>query len=959
MAMSFLHQVTADLYNRYDGKLEDVTIVFPNKRAGLFANQCLSEIAGHPVWAPRYSAISDFFSSLTDKSVPDTIELLVHLYLAYQSSQKQDKVSFDRFYSWGEVLLSDFQDIDNNMVDAKRLFDNVSALEALDRIEYLEPGQIEAVKSFFTEFDPDDTNRLHQRFVDMWNSMYDIYTNFRTSLQDNGLAYEAMLKREVVENIEEAGNVLKGRKYAFVGFNVLNETEKRLFKYLAHNTETLFYWDIDETFIKHEAASFIKENMKMFPNALRSGITTGMSMCDVTIVSATTDEAQASYASQWLGKCLESDRPLNRTAVVLADESILQSVIHALPATEVNITMGYPLRQTAIASLITALLELQTRGKAKGDCWYHTYVTSILRHPFIIQAFPVQAKKVYASMHKHNEMYPSFRYLQSTEPHDRDFAAIFTPQTTDSLLPYLADITRRIGVTNKKSDPLTVESIFTMYNIITNLHSILTSPAIPSAVGSTDQLFSSLQALSLILTQKINGQSIAFHGEPATGLQVMGMLETRNLDFSNLLVLSANEGMLPKVSNGSSFIPYFLREAHNMTTIEKQTSLYAYYFFRMLQRADNVALVYNNYTEGLKKGEISRFLLQLSLEKELPVNITEKTITSPNEVCGIETTSEIVKSPEVMNRLVEAFVREGEVVVSPSALNTYIACRRKFFLCFVAGLSAPDEISEEIEADVFGNIIHDILMNLYMPYVGKLLDSGFVKGLSNDRKRIEELTDKAFSRMVFNQNENITPQYNGEQMLNKHVIMKYVRRQLEYDSTLAPITIMGLEKKVSSDVLFRVRGKSSDGSAKDYDVRLAGRIDRIDRVSVNGKAIVRIVDYKTSNSIQKCADVDSLFNPLKTSGHIFQTFCYADMYGEPCAPSLNYIKKLSDKEHRPVISLNKIPVDDFRADIRDDFHPRLVSLIKEIFNTDQSFSMSETDAHCKFCDFAYLCNRKQ
>jgi len=949
----FLYKVFADLYRRYNGELQNVTVIFPNKRAGLFANQYLSEIAGRPVWSPRYMAISEFFSQMTDKSVPDTIELLVHLFHAYQKSQKQDKVSFDRFYGWGEVLLSDFQDVDNNMVDAQQLFSNISALEAVKKIDYLEERQIEAVKSFFTEFDPDDTNKLHQRFVDMWNSMYEIYTAFREDLQSNGLAYEAMLKREVIENIDTVGASFQNRKFAFVGFNVLNETEKRLFRYLSLNAETLFYWDIDESFIRHEAASFIKDNMKIFPNALKldsSIVSDNRPQCNIQIISATTDEAQASYANQWLKENLSYDTPLNQTAVVLADENILQGVLHALPETEVNITMGYPLRQTAIASLVSSLLELQTRGKSKDNCWYHTYVTSILRHPFILQVFPAQAKKAYADMHEHNEMYPSIKYLQTLKPFDKDFSAIFTPQDVDTVLPYLAEIVKRIGVANKGADPLTVESIFTMYSIITNLHSTLSTLSLSSLV-------SNLSSLTAIITQKIGGQSIAFHGEPATGLQVMGLLETRNLDFRNLLILSANEGMLPKNGNDSSFIPYFLREAHNMTTIEKQTSLYAYYFYRLLQRAENVSLVYNNYTEALKKGEISRFLLQLKLEKELPVTITEKSITSRNELCGFES-SDINKSPDVMDRLVNVFKRDDDVVLSPSALNTYLSCRKKFFLTYVAKLSTPDEISEEIEADVFGSIIHDVLMNLYKPYIGKSLSPDFVKGLSNDDKRIAELTDRAFSLLVFNQKNFITPKYNGEQMLNRHVIMKYIKRQLAYDATLAPLTIIGLEEKVSSDVLSHVTATDSDGSTRDLDIRLSGRIDRIDRISLNGTATVRIVDYKTSNSIQKGIDLDRLFNPDETSGHVLQTFCYADMYGKSCAPSLNYIKKLSDKDHKPVIEINEVKITDFKNQVSADFRPRLVSLIDEIFDASQPFSMAESDSPCKYCDFRYLCSKQ-
>lgn len=919
-----------DLYGRFGGQFQNVTIVFPNKRAGLFANQYLSEIAGQPVWAPRYTTISELFSSLTDKEVPEKIELLIYLYNAYQKSRKEEKVEFDAFYGWGEVLLSDFQDIDNNMVDAAELFSNISALEAINRLDYLEPGQVEAIKSFFTDFDPDDTNRLHRRFVDMWNSMTEIYTQFRCDLAADGLAYEAMLKREVVEMLGETN---MRTHYAFVGFNVLNETERRLFKYLQTNAQALFYWDYDPTFIRHEAARFIEDNLRQFPNALTTSAQPSATNGQLNIVSASTDEAQVSYMNHWLKAHLPSDRPLNQTAVVLADENLLQGVLHALPDTEVNITMGYPLRQTAIASLISALLDMQTRGKARGDSWYHTYVTAILRHPYILQVFPNQAKTLYGEMHRHNEMYPSIEYIKTYEP---PFSDLFIPMTTETLLPYLADIVKRIGIANKYTDPLTVESIFTAYTIITSLHSSLFDSALHRVGVPVESI--TLHFISNILNQQMASQSIAFHGEPATGLQVMGMLETRNIDFKDIVILSANEGTLPKVSQSASFIPYFLREANNMTTIEKQTSLYAYYFYRLLQRAGHVSLVYNSSTEGLKRGEMSRFLMQLKLEKELPMTVTEQTVTSPIEPQILTPHASLLTLHSALNSR-----------LSPSAINTYLSCKMQFFLKYVAKLHAQDEISEEIEADMFGSITHEVLEKIYSPYIGKMLTGSFINGLAADKKRIEDLVDHAFSHLVFNQPSYIPPKYNGEQMLNRHVIIQYITRQLHYDATLAPLTILALEKEVESQQL--ITHSSSL-------ITLTGRIDRMDEVTIEGKRVTRIVDYKTSSRIQSVKTVDDLFDPEKTSPHIFQTLCYADMMDNGLAPALNYIKKLSDKEHTQVVCIGKDPVYDYADQLRSDFHPRLVALVQEIFDPDIPFAMAETEKPCTFCDFKQICNRQ-
>lgn len=901
----FLYNVIADIYKRKGEDMKNVTIIFPNKRAGLFANQYLSDIAQKPVWAPQYTTITEFFSSLSDKKVPDGIELVMYLYKAYQQSNKHDKYTFDQFYNWGEILLNDFQDIDNNMVNAQSLFDNASALETLNRTDYLDDSQLQAIRTFFADYDVNDKNLIRKRFIDMWNNMYDLYTLFRTSLANDGLAYEAMQKREVVENLNTVSS-LDNRTFAIIGFNVLNETERQLFLHLKANTETYFYWDYNPNFIHHEASAFIEENIKLFPNALlrtQSVEDSGSATCklsstpnitstttdsnNIQIYSASSDTAQCSFAYKWLTEHITDSLPLNSNALILADENLLQTSLHSLPDVPINITMGFPLRQTPIASYVQSLCKKHIRCNDTND--------------------------------------------------------------SESLLTFLIETVKQIGKVNKKSDPLTIESIFTTYELLCRIKSVIyENTKFPEI---KDDIHTLLPQLILNL---ISSKSIPFHGEPATGMQVMGMLETRNLDFKNIVILSVNEGVLPKISNSNSFIPYFLRSSYNMTTVEKQTSLYAYYFYRLLQRADNVALVYNNSTEGLKKGEMSRFLIQLQLERKVQV----QTLTSPN-LTTVHRMTSVEKKPQHMDDMLSKL----NYTFSPSALKTYIQCPLQFFFKYVSHITPQDNNTDEVEDSTFGTIIHEVLKDIYTPYIGQTLTASQIESLAKDKVMIEQLVDKQFEAQLATHN---TPaNYTGEQYLNRFVILKYINNQLHHDATLSPIKIIALEQDARCTII-----------QKPHPIKLGGRIDRIDNIAYASHegSITRIVDYKTSSKQQTTNSIESLFTNSGTD-HIFQAFCYAEMLictqltkdTEPqkfsnLAPALNYIKLVGRQDYDSCITLpgsqrKRTPVLDYQGQCHTEFKERLSNLVSEILNTNIPFHPTDNEKTCEYCPYLHICNK--
>ncbi len=846
----------------------------------------------------------------------------------------------------------------------------------------------------------DDKNQLRQRFAEMWNSMNDIYTRFRNDLASDGLAYEAMLKREVIENLDPNHSSLftlhsslwQSQSYAIVGFNVLNETEKQLFQYLKANADTYFYWDYDPRFIHDEAARFIEENIRLFPNALTDPIDPtdqGRSGgVQIEIVGASTDSAQSSFANQWLKQHIQS--PLNTNAIVLADENMLQTVLHTLPECPLNITMGYPLRQTPIASFIQALIDLQTRGfSRKGDgTMFHAYVTPVLRHPYTLQLDHKESARIFKYMREHNTTYvrPSL-FASSTL-----LSRIFTPVPESQILPYLIDLIKQAGIANKHADPLTIESIFTAYQLLNTLRDTLTAIdsqlSLRQAQGRPDSKLYTLN--SKLITSLLNSKTIAFHGEPANGLQVMGMLETRNLDFRNLIILSANEGMLPKASHMPSFIPYFLRDVHRLTTIEKQTSLYAYYFYRLLQRADNVALVYNNYTEGLRKGEMSRFLLQLQLDQgrlgRVPYTLNSKLTYSPNTA--------MTRKVEYMEKTEAGLARmldSLQYTFSPSALKTYIQCPLQFYFKYVARLREQDEISDDIEDSTFGTIIHEVMRELYEPYVGRELTSTVLQAMHKNDTAIRALVDKQFAINVFHEDGTAADPatWGGSAILNRDVIIRYIHSQLLHDAAIAPIHLIALQVDPPKSPLLRgdfpSTGQGScsspqEGRSGGVPIFLGGRIDRIDTITAYGQSVTRIVDYKTSSHQQTLTSIANLFIPTTNSGdHIFQTFCYAEMlltdptdpsksplwrgdfpstgqgsYPSPqegrsggvlLSPSLNYIKLLGKPHYQSIVTLpserrggERQPVLDYREQCHEEFHAHLVDLVTEILDTRKPFT---------------------
>ena len=957
---SFLKLVAADLYKHTKGNLAHTAVVFPNKRAGLFFNEYLAQESDSPIWSPAYVSISELFRSLSPWEVGDPVKLVCELYKIFRR-ETQSTETLDDFYFWGEMLISDFDDADKNKVDTDKLFSNLQDLRnIMDDYTFIDDEQEEAIRQFFQNFSIERRTALKERFISLWDVLGNIYKGFRESLASQNIAYEGMMYRHVIEHLDV--DKLPYEKYVFVGFNVLNKVEHTLFTQLKDAGKAVFYWDYDEFYMKenrqavtHEAGEFIRRNLRDFPSPLSGELFKNLSKPkEVHYIASSTENAQARYLPQWIRNNLTT--PEKETAVVLCNEALLQPVLHSLPAEvkHVNITMGFPLSQTPVYSFLIALLELHTHGfNFKSGRYTFQSVVTLLKHPYTRQ-LTGQAELLEKELTRNNRFYP----LPGELGKDEFLTRLFTPLSGNlNLCIRLSETLQQVaGIYQANTsgtedtdafNQLYRESLFKAYTTINRFRTLI----------EEDELTVQSETFRRLLVKVLSATNIPFHGEPAIGMQVMGVLETRNLDFRHLVLLSVNEGQLPKSGGDSSFIPYNLRKAFGMTTIEHKIAVYAYYFYRLLQRAERITLMYNTSSDGLNRGEWSRFMLQFLIEWPHP--ITRQFLEAGQSPQGTSPIT-VEKTPDVMRRMQSLFdVRANpKAKFSPSALNYYLDCPLKFYYRYVAGLSAPDEVSAEIDSATFGSIFHYAAEHIYKDLTthGKVINKEALETLLRNEVKLQDYVDTAFKKLFFNVPQNEKPEYNGIQLINSAVIARYLKQLLQNDLRYAPFTFIASEMEVDEPIDIQ----TPKGVIKS---RIGGIIDRMD--SKDGT--LRIVDYKTGGDADTPPHVESLFIPdKKRSNYVFQTFLYAAIMcrKQPTmkiAPALLYIHRAATETYSPVIQRGeprkpKEAVEDF-SKYEKEYRERLQGLLEEIFNPEKSFTQTEIIEKCTYCDFKALCKR--
>ncbi len=956
---TFLEYVAEDMLAKWGTDMSRIVVVFPNKRAALFMNEYMARMAGKPMWSPAYTTISELFGKHSEYVVGDSIKLVCDLHKSFVKCTGIDE-TLDHFYGWGQLLLTDFDDIDKNMADADKIFCNLKDIHELDDLSYLTDEQRELLKRFFANFSHDQETELKKRFLSLWSHFGDIYHDYNQRLRNQGIGYEGAIYREVAtrKDIE-----FEYDTYIFVGFNLLQKVEQELFANLKKAGKAHFYWDFDTYYMPRNnsaytnaAGKYIAMYLEDFPNELdvcSADIYQNMRRPkDVSFVMASTENIQARYASQWLreeGRCLAG----RKTAVVMCDEAILAPIIQSLPpeADKVNITSGFPLGMTPIASFVSLLLDTYTSGIAgKGTCYRAQYASKLLRHAYT-RYISDKANDVYATIKEQHLVYPDQATL-TMNGEDQGLALLFKTINIGNvhLLHHVETIIKLIGVNAKDTeDAFLQESVFRMYTIINRLEQL-------AANGDMDVDINTLRRL---IKQLIAAATIPFHGEPVVGIQIMGVLETRNLDFKHLLLLSCNEGNMPKGVNDSSFIPYAIRKAHGLTTIDNKVAIYSYYFHRLLQRAEDITIVYNNTTDNGHTGEMSRFMLQMMVDGQQ--KIKHYNLLADNSPIAHKPKS-VSKTGSIKEKL------DGMKSLSPSAINRYIKCPLMFFYQYVASIKEPDCEDDVVDNRMFGNIFHKSAQLIYddiMSHNNGRIEKASIQKYLNTKGLLESIVDRAFNEELFKvKNSMRSPYYNGLHLINRKVLIEYLRQLLHSDQRTAPFEMLALEDAVYTQIAF----ETEDNNVR--KIRIGGIIDRLDRVTDarTGVSTIRVVDYKTGiQATRKIKEIEEIFSDMnisqKHSDYYLQAILYSlivdnstkyNKQKDCVSPALLFVKQASKENYDPVLEIDSQKIANVR-EYKVEFEQHLKEVLHDIFNTNLPFTPTTDNTRCDKCAYIRIC----
>jgi CRISPR/Cas system-associated exonuclease Cas4 (RecB family) len=947
--MKFLEEIAELVIDKYQDKTDNLTIVFPNRRAGLFFSKYLSSKISTPIWSPRIISIEDFIKDLSGLKSADKLELIYILYQVFTDLNKS-KEDFDKFYFWGNVLLQDFDEVDKFLVDAGLLFKNLVHIKNLENdLDYLEDEQKALIKGFWSSFG-EKLSRQQKGFLGIWDNLHETYRQFQEVLKARNMAYDGMIYRKVSEQLKNGELTVNKGKVIFAGFNALSKSEEEIISWFVKEGKGEAYWDADDYYLndnKQEAGKYLRE-MKYGNAILRKSFrkSYGNAFTDsskkVEVISVASEVGQAQEASHILESL--NNKIDENTAVILPNNTLLFPILHALPGNvdRLNITMGYPLDSSSMFGLLDALISLHLKSENK-DVFYFRNVLAVLKHPLLTRFQDETTTQIIQDIQKKNILWIPKGMLAT----DHDLLTLLFKGVEPSVANYLIDIIKYL--TDEQDEEVEREFAFQFYQLLNRLQEFIIN----------HQLKLSLAAFQKLFRQLVQNERLPFEGEPLLGLQLMGILETRNLDFENIIVLSMNEGLIPPAPKNTSFIPHSIRKVFGLPVIDHQDAMYAYIFYRLVQRSKNIYFIYNASEETGKSGEVSRFVRQLEAETDIEMNhrnIASEVIVEDPNVISIE------KNKEIMDQLINFTSRSGfQKRLTPTAINTYLDCRLKFYYKYVLGLKDQDEMAEEVNAMVFGNILHHVMERLYLPY-----DQDGNRQITNlelkeIRSRVNTEIKKEFAKQFGSKEPNFV--FEGQNVLAREIIKKMILKVLDYDQQRVPFEILGLEANENKGFFFESEISVNGSTLK---VGLKGIIDRIEQK--NGH--VRIVDYKTGKDQKVFPDIHSLFDREigNRNKAVLQTFIYGLLYFNsfkhqpdvPVQASLFNIRDLFRSDFSPLIQIregrNRKDVSDIRIYF-EEFELELKNLLEEIYNLEVPFSQTMDEKKCTYCAYLGLCNR--
>ena len=941
----FLQQVAIHYHSL--GGMEKLCFIFPNRRSMAFFTKYLSEAvrgSDAPVIAPQMFTVNDFFYKVSGVNSVDRVCQLLDLYQSYtevfaahNTRPELKPEALDEFIFWGDVILGDFNDVDKYLVDPKQLFANVADFKQLqDTFTHLTETQRQAIEGFVSHFKEFTETDVKGRFLMLWNLLYDLYCNFNSRLLTKGLAYEGMVYRGLAENLKETpvSDVLGDKfaedtRFVFVGLNALNECEKTLLRKLRDAGKAEFCWDYSGALIRdpqNRSSVFMSENVIEFPQAAQWD-SDGLALPRINVVSVPSSVGQAKRLPDML-------RSLNpeETAVVLPDENLLVPVLNSIPEyiRDINVTMGLPMKSSLLYAFMSEVSAIQLHTVQRKEKWYfyHKQVWDLFSNDIFRKAADDETAAVVARVKSDAKYYIPLEDLQGTPLMDAVFQVVVTDQTLASReqIREFADYQKRVittlapSIAADASLALELEYAKEYYRCINVLYEVEELCVLPMTYVR-------------LLDQLLAGVSVPFRGEPLKGLQIMGPLETRALDFRNLIILSANEGVFPRRSVSSSFIPPELRKGFGLPTYEYQDAVWAYYFYRMISRAENVWMLVDSRTEGLKSGEESRYIKQLEYHFNLPL----KRYVVKYDKMKTAAMGDILKTEEDVAKICS-------MSLSATSIQNYLECPAKFYYGSVKELKAEEEIAESVDYGVFGTVYHETMRSVYGPVsqVTREYIQSWIGKPEDIRQMIKELIIRELNLI----------EVTGRNLVVTDVILKYVMKTLRRDMELMEAEGVDGFDFLGAEV--RVAGSFCGQHFK-------GFIDRLDSFHPGQ---VRVVDYKTGKVLEDDQNIndgnaeaiaESIFAPdVKERPKIALQFYIYDLLVQDrpeCAGRqlLNCVYSTSAlfKEMPRVFPKNEM----FFKEVSR----RLEALLQEMYDVNVPFRRTTNDKACEYCDFKMIC----
>ncbi|MCA4893402.1 MAG: PD-(D/E)XK nuclease family protein [Cytophagales bacterium] len=929
---SFLQDI-ADIVKRDYPNWEHLQIIFPNRRAALYFKQELAKDLTTPKWCPALLTIEELIQSYSPLQEIDKLTSIVKLFQAFKKVTHSTE-RIDQFYYWGEMLLRDFDELDKYMVNAEFLFRDISNLKEVDQyFDYLTEEQRVFLRDFWqsVEFSTEETRN---RFLALWKNLYPVYKEFQESLLKNDTAYAGMIHRLVAERLLAQTASTSEKKTIFAGFNALTTAEEKIMCWFVENRSATVFWDEDEFYVSsehREAGAFFRLYRrhpvlgKTFAERPASHLSTEK---QINIYGVPQKAGQPKLLAQQLSDDKTFDKEGSHV-IVLPDESLLMPLLYSLPSSisSINVTMGFPLMSTPYFSLIDFLFDLH-RTKRKDE-FYFKGVMAVLNHPYMNELAGAEVSELKIFITKHNQVYLEERFFETK---GNVIASIFKLVGEADFIPYVLEAIT-LFATAPSNGMLDKEFAFYFYRILTRLQELTVDE--PMELSMLQKLF----------RQIARSEKIPFSGEPLQGIQIMGVLETRNLDFDHVHVLSLNEGLWPAAPRQGSYLPHSIRKAYGLPTYTHQDAMYGYLFYRLLQRSEQVNLYYNTEPDVLGSGEMSRYLYQIMYEAHWPY--TKKILYSS---ISLNQPSAIIieKDSSVMEKL-QRYITKA---LTPSTLNTYLECRLKFYFKNLLGLVEADEVEEEADARIFGNLFHDVMQFFYLDLKSK--DGGSevrAEHFNNLPKKLDLLVERAY-RKHFGLTHNRKIEYDGQQLVVNEMVKKMADHVLKKDEEYAPFYV---------DMLEQEDFKTSFPVDARLTLLLGGKIDRVDRK----ENLVRIIDYKTGKDENSFKSIVSLFDrdDDKRNKAAFQAFFYSWVYdrvkGTPnlkLQPGLINRKEIFDDKFEYGLSQGGQVIQDVKY-LLPEFESTLVQLLTELFDPKQPFDQTARAKTCEYCSYKDICSR--